>query len=98
MESWYFWTINFLNRWDLQVILENSNDFLFFLRFIMLSYGISRAFIIPKWLMLAPGHIAILFGSVLELPKTNSTKSGPVDPIIITKTLQKKQEKSLEQH
>ena len=43
--------------------------------------------IIPKWLNLTPGPIAILFGTFLELPN-KSTKSGPSDPVFITKILQ----------
>ena len=43
----------------------------------------------------APWHVAILFRMFLELSKIDqkSTKYGPSDPVFITKTLQKIQEK-----
>ena len=55
---------------------KNVSDLLFFLRlfiyiFFLFFFG-GVAFwvlIIPIWLIQVPGHIAILFGTFLELPK-----------------------------
>ena len=43
-------------------------DFLFFV-FFMYARGLLGFKIIPKWVMLTPGHIPILFGSFLALPE-----------------------------
>ena len=44
------------------------------------------ALIIPKWLIKVPGHIPIVFGTFLELPK-NRPNIDP-GPLFITKVLQ----------
>ena len=53
-----------------------------------------KVVIIPKWLIKVPGHISILFGSFLELPKISPTMA-PYTPFFITKTFQKVQEQIL---
>ena len=57
----------------------------------MVSYSILGVSIIPKWLILTPGHIAILFRSFFGTSKV-FTKSGPLHRLFITKTLQNIQE------
>ena len=47
-----------------------------FLFFYIIVKGFWGVLIIPKWLILIPGHIAILFGTFLKRPKM-----GPnIDP------------------
>ena len=59
----------------------------------MACYGFFADLIIPKWLINDPGHIPILFGSLLELPKC-SPNLAPYTPykLFITKILQTIQE------
>ena len=57
--------------------------------------GVYGVWIIPKWLIKVPGHIPILFGWILELPKFSFfwTRSGSSLPVFIMEILQKIQEK-----
>ena len=43
--------------------------------------------IIPEWLILTSGHIAVLFGSIFGTSK-HVTKYRPSDPLFITEILQ----------
>ena len=44
-------------------------DLLFLLGLLIIFYGIFGVLNIPKWLIKVPGHIPILFGWFLDLPK-----------------------------
>ena len=41
---------------------NNLGDFLFFPNLLLYFWGVLGVYIIPKWLIKVPGHIAILFG------------------------------------
>ena len=55
-------------------------------QFFKILWGVG-VLIIPKWRIKVPVHIAILFGSRLELSKI--TKSGSFHPFLITKIFEK---------
>ena len=66
----------------------NSGDVLVFLSCLMHVWWLLGVLILPKWLIKVPGHISILFGTCLELPK-KTAKKGPSDPLFITEILSK---------
>ena len=65
---------------------KTEANLLFFLSLFIVFVEVLWVLIIPKWLIKASGHIAILFGSFLELPKNHQIWS--LAPFLITKTLQ----------
>ena len=58
---------------------------------LLMYFKVSWFFMIPKWLIKVPGHIAILFRWFLELPHSWFfwSRSGPLHLFFITKILQK---------